>query len=76
MVTTSVWCPVLGAHVTRVSDFEGQVARVICPEYDEATGTCRLKRAAEEGGPLGRLLERVAEDTLETRNEICSLRAA
>jgi hypothetical protein len=29
MVITSLQCPVLGAHVTRVTDFEGNVMRII-----------------------------------------------
>jgi len=26
---SSIWCPVLGAHVTRVTDLEGNVTRII-----------------------------------------------
>jgi hypothetical protein len=76
MTMTSVRCPVLRAYVTRVTDFEGAVSRVICPEYDEATGVCRLKASASQGGPLGELLERVAEDSLQSRSTLCDLRAA
>jgi hypothetical protein len=73
MAMTSIRCPVLGAHVIRVTDFEGSVTRMICPEYVD--GTCRLEKAALEGGPLAQLLERVSEGTLETRNTMCVLRA-
>lgn len=76
MAMTSVRCPVLGAHVTCVTDLEGTVTTVICAEYDESAGSCRLKKAALEGGPLAQLLERVSEDTLTTRNTLCVLRAA
>ena len=75
MAMTSIRCPVLGAHVTRVTDLEGTVTRIICAEYEESTGTCRLKKTALEGGPLGQLLERMSEETLDTRSTLCMLRA-
>jgi len=75
MAMTSIRCPVLGAHVTRVTDFEGNVTRIICAEYEESTGTCRLKKTALEGGPLAQLLERMSEETLNTRSTLCMLRA-
>jgi hypothetical protein len=76
MAITSVRCPVLGAHVTRVIDLEGSVIRVICAEYDQSTGTCQLKKAVSDGGPLAQLLERTAEETLSSRSTLCDLRAA
>lgn len=75
MAMASIRCPVLGAHVTRVTDFEGNVVRTICAEYEEASGTCRLKKTALDGGPLAQLLERMSEDTLNTRSTLCVLRA-
>jgi hypothetical protein len=75
MAMTSIRCSVLGAHVTRVTDFEGNVVRIICAEYEESSGTCRLKKTALEGGPLAQLLERMSEDTLNTRSTLCVLRA-
>lgn len=75
MAMTSVRCSVLGAHVTCVTDFEGSVTRIICAEYDESTGSCRLKKAALAGGPLTQLLERISEGTLNTRSTLCMLRA-
>lgn len=74
MAMTSIRCPVLGAHVTRVTDFEGNVIRIICREYEQSTGACRLKKAAFEGGPLAQLLERMSEETLNTRGTLCDLR--
>jgi hypothetical protein len=73
MATTSVHCPVLRAHVTRITDFEGNPVNIICAEYDKATGNCRLKRTALEGGPLSQLLERVEEGTLDRRATRCDL---
>jgi hypothetical protein len=75
MAIRSVRCPVLGANVTLVTDLEGAVTRVICVEYDDADGGCRLKKAAREGGPLGQLLERVSEESLDTRSTRCIMLA-
>jgi hypothetical protein len=74
MAIQSVRCRVLRAHVTRITDLEGAVTRVICAEYKESDGTCRLKRYASESGPLGQLLERTFEDSLDTRDLRCVLR--
>ncbi len=76
MAMTSVRCPVLGAHVTRVTDLEGNVTKIICPEYATSTGACRLKKSALEGGPLAQLLERMSEDTLASRGTSCDLRSS
>ena len=76
MSLSSVHCSVLHANVTCVTDLEGDVTRVICPEYEEPTGICRLKAHVAEGGPLSQLLERVSEESLETRSTQCILRAA
>jgi hypothetical protein len=73
MPIKSIRCPVLGATVTEVTDFEGAVTKIICAEYELSTGVCRLKRSALADGPLTQLLERVAEDTLDTRNVRCVL---
>ena len=74
MAITTIHCHVLGATVTRITDLEGAVSRIICPEYQESTGLCRLLRHAETGGPLSRLLERVAEGALDRRGVRCDLR--
>lgn len=73
MVIASVRCPVARATVTRVTDFEGATTRVICPEYEEPTGICRLKEIALAGGPLSRFLERVSEGTLNRRAMRCDI---
>ena len=73
MAIVSVRCPVLGANVTRVTDLEDEVTALICPEYEEPTGICRLKNNARQGGPLSQLLERVSEDALGTRTTRCNL---
>jgi hypothetical protein len=42
MGIATVRCDVLGANVTRITDLEGAVTRIICSEYQESTGACRL----------------------------------
>lgn len=75
MPITLTWCHVLGTNVTRVTDLEGEVVRVICPYHDEATHTCTLRADAQSGGPLAQLLERVAEDTLASHGRRCEVAA-
>ena len=74
MAITSVTCPVAHSMVTRVTTFEGETTRVICPEYEEPSGICRLKMSAREGGPLSQLLDRLSEDTLDRRSMRCELK--
>ena len=73
MSIVTVRCPINDAIVSRVVDFEGGVARVICPSFEPATGDCRVKRRAFEGGRLSSLLERVADRTLDTRSTRCAM---
>jgi hypothetical protein len=73
MAVNSIRCPVLGAHVTQVTDLEGTVTHVICIEHDALDGTCRLKKSTREGGPLAQLLNRISEDNLNTRSAECVL---
>jgi hypothetical protein len=74
MAMNSIRCPVLNAHVVRVTDFEGNVTRIIGAEYEDATATCRLKQSALTGGLLAQLLERMSENTLDSRGTTCPLR--
>ena len=48
-------CRILGAHVTR--DTRGGTMRIICGEYCETEGICRLKKAALESGTVQGLIE-------------------
>ena len=73
MAIESVRCPVLSAHVTRVTNLEGELVRIICAEYEEHAGTCRLKKSARQGGPLSQLLERVSEKALASKSVRCDL---
>jgi hypothetical protein len=73
MAITLVRCSVLGGNVTRVTNLEGETMKIICAEYEEPTGICRLKKRVSQGGMLSQLLERVSEDTLDSKNTRCAL---
>ena len=68
-----VHCPVSHADVVRVTDLEGGNAHILCPEYDEGSGACRIKEQANAGGPLARLIERAYEGTLAEHGVRCEL---
>ena len=73
MSLTTTRCHVSHQPVTCVTDLEGCVVRVICDAFEEAGGVCRIKRGVDRGGPLAQLLDRVEEQTLDTRNIRCDL---
>jgi hypothetical protein len=73
MPISPVRCHVFGSDVVRVTDLEGAVTRVICPQLESASGLCRIRRDALSGGPLSQMIERVAEDTLDVRATRCDL---
>jgi len=76
MAIETIRCAVAGWTITRVTDFEGGVVQLICPEYDATNHRCRLKHRAKEGGRLAQLLERTRERTLDTRDVECHLARA
>jgi hypothetical protein len=71
MSLETIWCPVIGSHVSRSTNLEREVTGVICPEYEAATRGCRRRMAVLGGGPLARLLERVSEETLDDATTQC-----
>lgn len=73
MPISQIHCPISHANVLRVTDLEGAVLRMICVDYDEQSGACRLKRRASEGGPLARLLEGADEGRIGSRGDRCDL---
>ena len=73
MAIYPVHCPVGQSDVFRVTDLEGATLRIVCGEYDEAARTCRLRARSDEGGPLGRLLERAQQHTLDAHDRRCVL---
>lgn len=66
-------CSVSQAPVTLITDFEGTVSRVICPDFCEPGRTCRLKQEALAGGRMSQLLMRLSEETLGERGVACHL---
>lgn len=74
MAMAHVHCHVLQGSVIQITDLEGHVTHLICPELDAKTDTCRLKRGALDAGPLGQLLERVSEGALAERGTRCIMR--
>jgi hypothetical protein len=70
---TSSWCCVLQKNVTRVTNLEGEIVSVICPEFQVSTGICRLKEHAFQDGLLSELLRRVDENAIENPEPRCML---
>lgn len=75
MALEARYCGTVGANITVVTDLEGGVTNVFCPEYEAATGACRLKQRAYDGGPLAQLFARLSAHGLDTRSPACPLRA-
>jgi len=71
MAIKTIRCHVLQSTISMVTDLEDNLRQVICPEYDAAMGTCRLKQRASSDGPLATYLARAAEDTLGNRSVRC-----
>jgi hypothetical protein len=75
MAIKTIRCHVLQSTISMVTDFEDSVVQVICPEYDNATGMCRLKTRASSGGPLSTFVARASEGTLDNRAVRCDFGA-
>jgi hypothetical protein len=73
MTINSAWCPVLHGRVTTITTLEGDIIKVICPEFEDSSKTCRVKKAVGLGGPLSQLLERVTEESLAEPDPRCDL---
>ena len=71
MATESVHCPVLNGAVTQITDLEGHVTQIICPQLVHGASLCRVRIRASEGGPLSQLLERVSEHDLQAKGHGC-----
>jgi hypothetical protein len=71
MAIKTIHCHVLQSTISLLTDFQDNVTKVICPEYDNATGMCRLKQRASSGGPLSTFVARASEGTLDKRTVRC-----
>lgn len=62
MSTSTVHCHILGGNVSVVSDLNGNVTNVICPEFLRINHMCMIKMREAEGvaGGLGAILDRLA----------------
>jgi hypothetical protein len=74
MAITTIRCPVAQRSVVCDVDLEGTITKVFCPELEEHTAICRLKRNELEGGPLSQLIQRASDHTLESCRLTCDLR--
>ncbi len=52
-------CLVGSNTVTLVTDFEGTITMVICPDYEYASGTCARRHRSPDAGPLTDFFARV-----------------
>jgi hypothetical protein len=68
---SSRFCSILGTRVTVITDLEGTVATVCCPQYHRETRACRLKSRATSGGRLSELLERSATGRITDQTARC-----
>ena len=75
METKLIYCPVLGASVTKVTHLDGTIMRIICAEYEPTNGGCRHMRSGCGAGPLTQLIERAAERAHARRRAACIFRA-
>jgi hypothetical protein len=73
MALTSSWCCVLQKNVTRVTNLEGEIVSVVCPEFEVPTGICRLKKSAFQGGLLSEFLRHADENAIENPEPRCTL---
>lgn len=71
MGVTFAFCRVLDARISLVSRLDGEISSIVCPEYEPATGGCRVKQRWSGGGPLSALLERAGGDTRGSRSTRC-----
>ena len=73
MVTEIVRCHILQGNVTQVTDLEGQVVHLICPEYVPSTRQCRIKQEGAGGGPSSQMVSRAASGTLTDATTRCEM---
>ncbi len=53
-------CPVGDTVVTLVSDFEGTITMVICPDYDYVNSACARRRLGDHSAPLNAFYNRIS----------------
>ena len=73
MAIKSTYCHVREGQVSVITDLEGVLTRLICPDYEPSSGTCRIRAGVLGNGPLSQLLQRVDDDTLDKPAARCAL---
>lgn len=53
-------CAVGENAVTLVTDFEGTITMVMCPDFEYASGACTYRRRRADSGPLTDYIARVS----------------
>jgi len=69
MSTNTVYCHILGGNVTIVSDLNGKVTNVVCPEYNRITHTCGLKR--KDSGFFANVAKGMTDRLTGTKMKYC-----
>jgi hypothetical protein len=70
MSASSVHCYVLGGDVSVISDLNGNVTNVVCPEFVRITHGC-LKKNRESSGFIAVVLKKVSDQAIGTRGSYC-----
>ena len=69
MSASTVHCHILNGNVTVVSDLEGKVTNVVCPEFSRLTFQCLLK--VRDTKIVGGVASRVMDRLTGTRQVVC-----
>lgn len=69
MSANTVYCHVLGSNVSVISDLNGRVTNVICPEFARLTHSCMIKYS--KSGGIAHGFKRAMDRMTDTRNSHC-----
>jgi len=73
MVRAALRCPIRHTAVVRVTDVRAGTDTVVCPEYEEPTGICRLKEEALSDPSRSPLVDRLSGERRGAGPARCSL---
>jgi hypothetical protein len=69
MSASTVYCHVLSGNVTVVTDLDGNVTNVVCPEFYRITHACQKKRG--DSGFFANVLKVVVDKATDSRVHYC-----
>jgi len=69
MSADKVYCHILGGDVTVITDINGDVKNVVCPQFERVTHSCYKK--SRNTGFLGNVLKKIADKAIDTRASYC-----